>query len=57
MQGLKEILLSLQREVASCLYKLEMGWGNKGNGIQLDQGKVENVLKDGAHKEDESGLI
>ncbi|KAB8424726.1 hypothetical protein FH972_024986 [Carpinus fangiana] len=57
MQGLKKTLVSLQREVASCLQKLEMGWGNKGKGIQLDQGKVENGLKDGEHKEDGSGLI
>jgi hypothetical protein len=42
-QGLKEILLSLQREAASCLCKLEMGWGNKGKG--------ENGLKIGLHKE------
>jgi hypothetical protein len=57
MQGLKKILVSLQREGASCLQKLEMGCGNKGKGIQLDQGKVENGLKDGEHKEDGPGLI
>jgi hypothetical protein len=57
MHGLKEILLSLQREVASCLYKLEMGWGNKGKGFQLDQGKLENELKIGPHKEDGPGCI
>jgi hypothetical protein len=48
-QGLKEILLSLQREVASCLYKLEMGWGNKGKG--------ENGLTFGPHKEVGPGCI
>lgn len=57
MQGLKKILVSLQREVASCLQKLEMGWGNKGKGTQLDQGKVENGLKNGERKEDGPGLI
>jgi hypothetical protein len=46
-QSLKEILLSLQREVASCLYKLEMGWGNKEKGVQLNQGKGENGPKIG----------
>lgn len=32
--GLKEILLSLQKEIANCLHKLEMGWGDKVKGIQ-----------------------
>jgi hypothetical protein len=49
IQGIKEILISLQREVSSCLYKLEMGWGNKGKG--------ENGLTFGPHKEVGSGCI
>jgi hypothetical protein len=49
IQGMKEILISLQREVTSCLYKLEMGWGNKGKG--------ENGLTFGPHKEVGSGCI
>jgi hypothetical protein len=28
-RGLKEILISFQKEIASCLYKLEMGWENE----------------------------
>jgi hypothetical protein len=56
-QILKDILLSLQKEVASCLYKLEMGWGNKGNGFQLDKDNLENELKNGPHKEDGPGCI
>jgi hypothetical protein len=55
-QGLKENLLSLQREIASCLYMLEMGWGNRGKGVQLNQGKGENGLKIGPHKEDGPGI-
>jgi hypothetical protein len=39
MQGIKESLLSLQKEIASCLIKLDLGWGNKEKGIQ--QGPVE----------------
>jgi hypothetical protein len=27
--NIKEILLSLQKEIANCLLKLELGWGNK----------------------------
>jgi hypothetical protein len=56
-QVLKEILLSLQKEVASCLYKMEMGWGNKGNGFQLEKDNLENELKIGLHKEDGPGCI
>jgi hypothetical protein len=44
MQGLKEILVSLQGEIARCLQKLEMGWENKG------KGKVGNGLKYGENK-------
>jgi hypothetical protein len=49
IQGIKEILISLQREVSSCLYKLEMGVGNKGKG--------ENGLTFGSHKEVGSGSV
>jgi hypothetical protein len=35
---------------------LEMGWGNKGKGVQLNQGKGENGLKIGPHKEDGPGI-
>ncbi|KAE8022755.1 hypothetical protein FH972_008530 [Carpinus fangiana] len=56
-QGLKESLLSLQREVANCLYKLEMGWVYNGKGGQMNQEKGENVLKVGPHKEVGPGCI
>lgn len=50
--GIKEILLSLQKEIASCLLKLEMGWawGNKGKEIQLGQGKEGKGLKEWASR-------
>jgi hypothetical protein len=57
MQGLKKKLISLQKEVASCLHKLELGWDNKEKGTQLDQGMVGIGLKNREHKEDEQYLM
>lgn len=48
--GIKEILLSLQKEIANCLFKLELGWGNKGKETQLGQGMEEKESKEWASR-------
>jgi hypothetical protein len=55
IQGLKEMLVSLQKEIASCLQKLEMGWATKED-ILLAQGRGENGLKNGEQNEDGPSL-
>jgi hypothetical protein len=47
---IKDILLSLQKDVASCLLKLEMGWGNKGKELQMDPGEERQRLKEWASR-------
>jgi hypothetical protein len=56
IQGLKEMLASLQKEIANCLQKLEMGWATKEKDILLAQGRGENGLKNGEQNEDGPGL-
>jgi hypothetical protein len=48
ISSIKEILVSLQKDVASCLCKLEMGWGNKGKEFWLDPGTDRQGLKEWA---------
>lgn len=47
--GLKEILLSLQKEIANGLQKLEMGM-DQGKGILLGQGSVDKGMKECAQR-------
>ena len=56
MQGLKERLVCLQKEISSCLQKLEMGWAIKESDVLLAQGRGKNVLKNGEQKEDGPSL-
>jgi hypothetical protein len=54
-ESIKEFLLSLQKQISSCLRRLEVGWGNKEN--ILDQVAVGNGLKIGVPSgEKEAGL-
>jgi hypothetical protein len=43
---IKDILISLQKDVASCLHMLETGWGKKGSVIQMGSDTDVQGLKD-----------
>jgi hypothetical protein len=47
---IKEILISLQTDVANCLHMLELGWGKKGSVIQMGTDKGVQGLKDWASR-------
>jgi hypothetical protein len=47
---IKDILISLQKDVASCLQRLEMGWGKNGYDIQMGSDKGVQGLTDRASK-------
>jgi 2-C-methyl-D-erythritol 4-phosphate cytidylyltransferase len=47
-ESIKEILLSLQKQITSYLNKLDLGWGNKEKETQLDRVIEGNGLKTGA---------
>jgi hypothetical protein len=55
---IKDVLISLQKDVASCLHMLEMGWGKKGSVIKMGSDKDVQGLKDWASRgEKEDGPV
>jgi hypothetical protein len=47
---IKDILISLQTDVTSCLQRLEMGWGKNGNDMQMGSEKGVQGLNDRASR-------